>query len=218
MNRCVAEVWTSGFMGRGSQFDKPGIRAKFRGHPWEPADFNIPLTPKEVLKAHGKHRQGCTLALEQFTEAVAVWHPQAWSKTGDLFMAGAFYAVKKPIADVLKRFDLGDGGLVPVPIFEADLQTPIEGEYYFLNFGARKNSFRPDLSERVHKRPNSQWWRLIGEGPVTVDRTALEGADLWIEEELYGEVFMSGELAHALIAAKPKAELVLRRCDVVGDA
>ena len=205
-------------MGWGAQIDKLGLRVTFRGHPWELVDFTLRPSPKEVLEAFRLHRQGCAVSPSHFVEAVAVWNTKAWNKTGDLLMAGAFYAVKKKIADVLKQFALGGGGLVPVPIFEADLKAPLRGEYYFPNFGVQKHSFRPELSERVYKRPGSQWWRLVGEGPVRVDRTALEGADLWMEKELAWQVFMSGKLAKALISDNPKAELALRRCNVVGEA
>lgn len=206
----------SGFMGAGHQFDQPGLRAKFYGRDWNPAGHNIPLSPPEVLDAHRLHKTGHTLRREQFTEAAAVWNEEAWAKTGDLFMAGPFYAVKKKIADVLKNFDLGAGELVPFPIYAADLKTPVEGEYYFLNFGEHKDSFRPELSDHAYKHSmHAKAWSVLDKDNVVVDASALDGADLWMETRVLRQVFMNGELARALKSANPKATLVLRHCEVV---
>lgn len=99
-------------------------------------------------------------------EAAAVFDEERFERTRDLFAVGGFYAVKGRLAQVLSRFDLGEGGLIPFPIYQADLVTPIKGEFFLLNFGARKSSCLPDQSINVAKflvtkTNGSQIWRVM---------------------------------------------------------
>ena len=56
----------------------------------------------------------------------------------DLFNAGGTWTVSAACAAVLRQFDLGDGNLYPVKLFQHDRSTPVEGAYYCLNLGRKK--------------------------------------------------------------------------------
>jgi hypothetical protein len=138
------------------------------------------------------------------------------------------YAVKPRLADVFSRFDLGEGGLSPITLYQEDLQTPHIGEYWLLHFGARKSTFIAEESNQENFRVRqltvdretglSIWKTSFGlqDGDVAVSSTALEGADLWVEAQVHSKLFLSGALAEALIQSKPrKVNFDLHRCRVV---
>jgi hypothetical protein len=118
---------------------------------------------------------------------------------------------------------LDDCGLVPFPIYKADLVTPMDGEFFLLNFGARKNSFLPELSEDarkfiVLKDTGQQLWKvnyLKEDAEVVMSPAALEGADLWFEEGIHSKIFMSDALASALQEAGLAEDWCLRPCRIV---
>ncbi|NRP70988.1 hypothetical protein ILFOPFJJ_01870 [Ensifer psoraleae] len=134
-----------------------------------------------------------------------------WKRVGDLFTAGPFYAVKGRLAEVLKDFDLGGGGLVEFPIYEADKTTRLPGPFYFLNFGAVKDSFVPSESRKLRPRRTMErdgydLWATydLEDGDIALTTAAFEGADLWHERKLENRLFMSGRLHDAIVAATVK--------------
>ena len=219
-------VWMSSLFSNIDIGMKQGARSKFFGHEWNPASFDIPLEPDEVFYAHRRDKQGCALAREEMTEAIAVFDQKHFTRTRSIFMAGPFYAVKKDLAEVFSRFDLGDGGLYPLTVYEADLETPYPGEYFLLNFGARKNTLLPEQSRNVvkfvvDKDTGIQIWKVNAwaeEGDVALSSAALEGADLWVDEVLDNKLFMSDALAQALIEVGMKDNFRLQQCRVTGTA
>lgn len=156
-------------------------------------------------------------------EAAAVFDETCFSGVHDLFAVGGFYAVKGKLAELLSRFDLGEGGLIPFPIYKADLVTPVEGEFFFINFGARKNSFLPEQSKLVERmaidrKTGTQIWDIkswFEDGDVALSATALEGPDVWFEETVYNKIFMSDELAQALQDAELAEDWRLKQCHIV---
>lgn len=99
--------------------------------------------------------------------------------------------VRGKLAEVLSRFDLGDGGLVPLPFYKADLATPYGGDFFVLNFGARKTALLPDTSTSVakfyvDKDTQEQVWKiqswLHGDDAVVLSPAALHGPDLWFDD------------------------------------
>lgn len=93
---------------------KPGIRVKYFGHEWEPAQFENRTPPPEVFDAIHKVNRGVPLDRSELPELASVWNESAFGKKGDLFGIGGFYAVRGKMAEVLQKFDLGEGGLIPV--------------------------------------------------------------------------------------------------------
>lgn len=203
--------------------DKQGLRAKFFDEEWEPAQFEILPYSEAVRAARERHHLGKTLTRRELPEALAVWNPIQFGKVGALFYGGPFYAVREPLAEVLSRFDLGSGGLVPVPVLQADLSTPVEGRYFMLNFGAEKNSICVNESinlkkHYVEKNTGKTVWMprfCLSDGDLVVSSAALSGPDIWHEPAIGRAIFFSDQLAHAVKLAVPDFDFELCECRCV---
>ena len=133
--------------------------------------------------------------------------------------------VSAEFAAVLRDFDLGQNALYPVRVLKYNRKTPVEGEYFCINFGERKASFLPEISKA--KISKSYWeeeekrWTLLivpEDDDIALDASALEGPDLWIENPRFWRAFfLSDRLVQALRAAKMTRRLGLFRCRVITD-
>lgn len=215
-------VWVSSVMTDSSIGDRQGIREKHFGLDWAPPTFNLGLSPKHIFEAHLRHRKGEKLERTDFPEAMYVFAEGNWRRCGDLFFAGPFYAVKGKLAEVLKNFDLGEGGLIEFPIYEADKITQLPGPFYFLNFGAIKDSFVPSKSKKLYSRrtienDGYELWATykLEDGDIALTGAALEGADLWFERKLEDSIFMSGRLHDAILAAKVKTKFQFAKAQII---
>jgi len=206
---------------------KPGVRAKYFGHDWEAARFDAPLPPEEVFDAIRKVETASPLERHELPEAASVWNEKAFAKKKDLFAVGGFFAVKGKMAEILSGCDLGEGGLVPMPLYKDDLETPWPEPCWFINFGGSKDCFLSAESKNLYlhgpsDRPEEdKFWSFHGSEEheaIAVAPAALQGADLWIERQLRGQIFMSGKLARAVKAAKVKPTFPLQRVKIAGDA
>ncbi len=202
--------------------DRQGIREKYFGEDWAPPTFNLGLAPEQVYRAHLRHEKGGKLERTDFPEAMYVFAENNWKRCGDLFTAGPFYAVKGKLAEILKNFDLGEGGLIEFPIYEADKTTQLPGPFYFLNFGAIKDSFVPSESKKLYSRRTieSNGYELwatyrLEDGDIAVTAAALGGADLWFERKLENKIFMSGRLHDAILAAKVKTKFQFAKAQII---
>lgn len=216
------KVWMSGLLSNYDIGMKQGSRAKFYGHDWNPPSLELPVPPADVLATSIRHMQGFALQRPEFPEAIAVWDEKRFKKIKDIFTAGPFYAVKGKLADVLSRFDLGEGGLVPFTIYKADLETPYPGEYFLLNFGCRKNSMVKEKSRNivirgVQKSTGIELLRVNSwseEGDIALADVALDGPDLWFEERVDNKIFMTDRLAQALIEIGVGDVFKLQECRI----
>jgi hypothetical protein len=68
------------------------------------------------------------------------------NKFPNFFNGNGYWIVSRKAADIISRFDLGDGGLYPVQILKKDRKTLVEGEFLCLNVGAQKSAFLPEKS------------------------------------------------------------------------
>ena len=222
----TGRAWMSSVLTPQGLGDSQGSRTKFYGHDWNPADFKIPLEPDEVYAAYRRYREGYTLARTEFPEAEAVWNEKRFSKRKDLFFAGPFFAVQGKLAEVLSRFDLGEGGLLPFTIYQADLEIPYPGEFFLLNFGCRKDTVLPERSRNVVKfavdyETGLQHWKVNSsaeDGDVVLSSSALSGADLWFEKFVDNKIFLKNDLAQALIAIGMGDIFKLQPCRIAGEA
>ncbi|MEO8373952.1 MAG: hypothetical protein ABI471_01915 [Sphingomonas bacterium] len=226
----MSEVWISGILSDHRIGNKQGLRWKYPAEDWTSANHIVDKEVVSDLARRGElYVSGYRLPDEDVPEAGAIWDPRCFAGTGDLFMVGHMYAVKPRLAEVLSRFDLGEGGLSPVTIWQSDLQTPAPGEYWLLHLGARKDSFLAEQSNQENYRvrhfsddPETglpRWKTSPGmqDGDVAVSQAALEGADLWVEARMWHKLFMSGALADALNETKlKKVDFRLKQCRVVG--
>ena len=219
------KVWISGLFSNFEIGVEQGTRTKFYGHEWNPATSKLPLSPQEIRDASRRSEQGFALTRSEFPEAIAVYDAKRFRKIIDIFSAGPFFAVKGKLAEVLARFDLGEGGLIPFTIYQADLVTPLEGEYFLLNFGARKNTILPEQSRNIvkgviRKATGEQLWDInswFEDGEIVLSGTADFGPDLWMEEVLgSSKLFLRDALAQAIIEIGMKDVFRLKQCTIAG--
>lgn len=218
----TSSVWVSSVMTDSSIGDSQGIREKHFGLDWAPPTFNLGLSPEHIYEAHLRHRKGEKLERTDFPEAMYVFAEGNWKRCGDLFTAGTFYAVKGKLAEVLKKIDLGEGGLIEFPIYAADKTTQLPGPFYLLNFGAIKDSFVPSESKKLRVRRTiendgyERWGTYrLEDGDIAVTREALEGADLWFERKLEKRIFMSGRLYDAILEAKVETKFQFAKARMI---
>jgi hypothetical protein len=135
------------------------------------------------------------------------------------FKGSGFWAVDKPVADVLRQFDMGKGALYPVKIFQKDRVTQFEGEYFCVNFGNVKRAFLPELSPNTMEFPQER--RILSFVPtdneVAVSNAALIGPDLWVDPKLFKGFFISGRLRTALKKAKLDGAFRLFNCRIIAN-
>lgn len=138
-------------------------------------------------------------------------------KLPDIFYAGSYWAVSKAAADVLRQFDLGGGALYPVKVFKKDRVTPVEGEFFCINFGNRKEAFLPEESRNVESRSAGKWIVRARheDGDILLAPSAAAGADLWIDPKMRDALFLSDALGTALKEAKADKGFFLKKCRVI---
>lgn len=138
-------------------------------------------------------------------------------KLPDLFSAYGFWAVSQRAAEVIRQFDLGSGGLYPVKVLKNDRQTPVEGEWFCINFGNCKDSFIPEDSLNVAARTAGQWITraVFSDEDVALNSLSLLGPDVWIEPKMRSAIFFSANLGTALKKAKADKGFFLKKCRVV---
>ena len=131
--------------------------------------------------------------------------------------------MKGRLAETLHRFDLGEGGLLPLRIFQEDLTTPEPGEFFFVNFGARKDTLVAEQSKALKKlyvdraTGRQVWSVLFGleDGDIALTSAALKGADLWNEERIHSQIFMGEALVTAIRDAGVQIDFHLSECRIV---
>ncbi|HEX6742239.1 MAG TPA: hypothetical protein VF079_10665 [Sphingomicrobium sp.] len=141
--------------------------------------------------------------------------------TPDLFLANTYPIVSERAADVLRRFDLGGGGLYPVDeVLQKDRATPVPGSFFCWIFGNSKSAFAATESPdaRPFAGPNSGRWKMPfvhKDDQMAVSGAALGGPDVWVDPTLFKSVFVSGRLGDALDEAGLRKAFRLYRCRVV---
>jgi hypothetical protein len=134
------------------------------------------------------------------------------------FNGNGYWIVSRKAADIISMFDLGDGGLYPVQIFQSDRTTPVEGEFLCLNVGAQKTAFLPEQSPRAFKRPELEEWSLPSapkDDVFHVSAAALRGSEVWWDPRVRSGFFLSEALGAALKKAGMAKAFRLYRCSVV---
>ena len=204
--------------------DKPGFAHKWFGRDWDPPQFILPLAPPgnlEWLRAYGR---GEPLPREAFPEALSVFDPKQFAKLGELFAAGGFYVVRGELVGILRRFDLGQGGLIPLPVYAEDKKTPTGGECFLWQFGAKKSAFLAKKSHNIRPRgygSNISYDRWDAKSTVRDGDIALSAAvalpppDVWCDPQLPDSLFFSDALASALLAGKFNVDFMLTRCRLI---
>ena len=161
---------------------------------------------------------GERMSAEHFPKEIFAKYPdKKEKKQADLVLAAGVVVVSAACANVLRQFGLGHSSLYPIKLFQHDRKTPVEGEYFCLNIGERKEAFLRQHSQRVIEfgdgtlsmSPNLQ------DDEVAVGPAALEGSDLWVSPPLNRIFFLSDRLTQALREAKMSRVFGFRTCRIV---
>jgi hypothetical protein len=219
------EVWVSEFPGLEYFRGKEGLREKWYGHDWSPPTHYYPDDPPEIGDAHRRYRKGELIPRELFPEALYVFDEACFKKVGDLFHVGTGWAVRGKLAEVLAKADLAPGGLIPFPIYRADKQTLVPGEFFIWQFGGQRDCVVVDESPGLRPFGTGAnivegWWKLItpphDDGVAVSARACAGPLDFWCDPKLIDAVFFSGRLVDAMRQANLKIFNV-RRCRVIED-
>jgi hypothetical protein len=209
VDEVVGHIWVSSFTY--DLFDRIGLRHKYRGEPWEAPypNFRVPQCAVDDLPHMLRYTRGHPVSPELFPEALAIYAAERFPPEHPVSIAGIGYLVHDRLADILRRFDIGPGGLIPHVIYEADEVTPIAEQWWYLGLGAQKRSFPPGRSRKFKTVVDGKGlkdsiyrpWPDRRDDDLTFSTAALEGPDLWAEAELHSCLFMSQPLGQALIDA-----------------
>lgn len=179
---------------------------------------------REATSFASRNDKGDPLPRECFPQRAQldknVDRPDNLNRVHHLFRATAgFWFVSEQCAEVFRRFDMGQGALYPVEVFELDGETPVKDRYFCLNFGNSKDVFVPGDAKSLRKSRMNQQRRILMafavDGDVTVTSAALIGPDLWCAPHLLQAFFLSNRLAEALRQAGCDKPFFLRRCTLV---
>ena len=139
----------------------------------------------------------------------------------DVFLGCGFRVISGRVADILQRFDLGKGAVLPISdgLYLSDESTRIPGSYYSWHVGTKKAAYDSENSVNVRKEKIPGLWDMMpyfpADGDVAVSGVALEGPDVWLDDGLFKSLFLSGPLGGALEAAGLKESLFLYEARVV---
>ncbi|MEL6101058.1 MAG: hypothetical protein AAFR68_07040 [Pseudomonadota bacterium] len=143
---------------------------------------------------------------------------------GGLLISEAFF-------DLLSDFDLGETQVIELPLYDGkpvnkfdsvtDLTKRRPGRWFLLHIIARKDSFVYDASRGV--LPASEYGSNTPDVPypedlsIAVDRSSLEGCDLWREVNFRQKyIFLSDRLRSALAKSHLQLDkLRFRKCALV---
>ncbi len=184
-------------------------------------DTDIFMDDKETaLDAMRRSEEGASISANSFPKQMfGKYRDKHLKKHPDLFKAGGFWTVSAATAEVLRQFDLGDGGLYPVELFQHNRTKRIEGEYFCWNFGNVKETYLPEESNNMRYPFGSDTRCTLGydrkDGEVALSSEALNPPDVWIEQNLESAFFLSDPLVQALRAAKVTRNFALKKCRIL---
>lgn len=186
--------------------------SRIKGFTADPLSTGMDLGQMAELNEAGER-----MSAEHFPKEIFAEYHKKEKKQADLVLAAGVVVVSAACADVLRQFDLGHSLLYPIKLFQHDRKTPVEGEYFCLNIGERKDAFLREHSplvrvlgsQRLKMPPNLQ------DDDVAVSQSAVAGPDLWVSPPLIRIFFLSDRLTQALRAAKMSRVFGFRTCRVV---
>ena len=143
------KVWFTNIMKDYTIGYEIGVTQKYFDEEWHPSQHEQMTPTKERVADIRRYASGYSLDRRAFPEFAAVFDEECFRKTREAFPIDGFLAIRKPFADILIKYDLGHGGLIPVDIFRKDLATKIDEDFFFLNFGCRKDSFVAKENQNV---------------------------------------------------------------------
>jgi hypothetical protein len=156
---------------------------------------------QEAFEFDKRNRWGESLSAEFFPKKAWLLPEDAKrKKLPDFRKTGSFAFMSARCADVFRSFDLGNGNLYPVALFEADQVTPLPGVWFAINFGNVKPCFLVEQSSNFIPVAGKKFVPLATwpDDALAFDAKALEGADVWVDPLLFETFCMSDQLVAAL--------------------
>jgi len=175
-----------------------------------------------AIAAKRANEAGKPLGSEHFPPEIFVKRDAGtnYDKLPDLFFAGSYWVVSGAVAEVMRRFDLGEGALYPTKVYRKDRKTPIGDEWFCLNFGNVKSALdlvRSTFIRQLAPGTTSTFHKLneAKNGQLVLDQSALDGPELWVDENLGDAFFLSEGLGSALKNAGLSRPFGLKKCKLV---
>jgi hypothetical protein len=174
-----------------------------------------------LVSIQKRNRTGIPLSADDFPQAIwgsAKRGARTFGKLPNIFFGFGFWVVSDTCAGVLRQFDLGQGGLYPVKVFQKDKKTPIgDHDWFCLNFGNVKSGLVAEASNELSPRSEGKWSvsAIIEDDDVALSPSVLDGPDIWIDPKVMQAFFMSWRLGSALKKAKCTSGFGLFRCRVL---
>lgn len=165
--------------------------------------------------------RGETVAPETLARKFYVFDPlwdEERSKSKPRFVpafSNAYIFVDHEIAEIMRGFNIAENALHAVEFIEHDTVTPIDVQFYLLNFGAERPTIDVERSERLSRNTNvksAEEYALpinLKTNAIRILPSALEGPDLWVDKRFPFDFFLSDQLGSALRKAKFAAPLKL---------
>lgn len=133
------------------------------------------------------------------------------AKTPDWVMiSGGIHVISEKFRDFLAGFDLGANEIFEVPLYEFDQKTQRPGRWFIFHLCETKDTLVPERSEGLELRGivAKQWGsRLAQQDVLAVRASSADGADIWLDLNIGGRIFLSDRLKSAL---KPAGIRVLK--------
>ena len=220
MTGATEKVWVSDCFLDASIISKFNLNPDDEGKDyWKDTEFREEMDRLDKLMR--KHEAGGTLTeAERPTRAHPRYRELRFKKLPHFFRVNAFIVASSDFAEVLRGFDLGRGGLSKIELYQGNRTELVPGDWYFLNLGCQKQTFRPDRSTGGVSHPElwpKDKWMVSHpkDSDIAVSASALEGCDLWTDTALDGALFLSGRLEAALKVAKLTRNLRRAKCTIV---
>lgn len=133
-------------------------------------------------------------------------------------MSCGFYLISDSMRQVLGQFDLGEGGVHPVEIYNPDKKTKWAETYWHLNVVGNKDALLEEKSnlKKVYSKYRDIWrpgTNFKGD-EICFSSDTLNGIDLWMDERLLRCFLLSDRLVSALKAAGLDEPWNLVRCKI----
>jgi hypothetical protein len=192
---------------------------------WRPFEAydNDDNAPDEILDAMKQSAAGKFLPKSRFpTDNYPMrknYPPAHEERMPHLFSSGFIFVTEKR-AQILRRFDIGQGALYPTRLWHPDRSTQVPGNYFYLSQGNTKNAFlreqSPEAYEIKRYRRDSLW--ALPPNPkndqLFFSEAALGPPDIWWDVQIARYFLISDRLAQALDDGRVSYDWKLMRCPI----